>query len=684
MKVDFTNMGILKFNEAGDSYFLRFRIINKKLYVYDSFTRRENCKYIEVIKINGIPISKMLEKGFTEPDFSNYEKMMEYGIDIYNRYNITFKKLNPHFFDIYGNKNLKKIFFKTHDKNKVLDSKQFKKLKPTKGTDCLMADYAITSAKGILTMLYNMSKTEEDKALFLNVFNTFHSANETIIDVENYMDMVYLSTALLLNDSKFSYIPETVVELINRSHNSYKYPIYLVGDVEHSSQENNDSIITDGEVDTRKLLNMLRNQLAHSNYQMLSDNYIKVFNLGKKNRLNIEIAKKKVMYMLKKLCDFHAFDNIFPVIDCWLAHDYNPFTEVTLRKYLDDLKLYTPNKIKFKILEDEEQQLNLEDHQGLDVANFKNISKSAFTKDSITYAFNRTIKKHLTDDCKLEEEVLSNEIKNRIMQEIELLGKDYFYSLSKGTQLEVINKIIQKLYDRNQTYLRVAYDYIEKSSGFKNEALNSEASSYIDYLALIELSIISLLNSIFLYTSNQNEKAIDGTCFRFPDEMYQSYLDIRIKKLEKYSKTKIELSDQIKKLLNVISNYHISAEIANSLTTEIDNLNNKIIKLRGQIGALDTVLNKGYNADSYDIANKEIIRRIRDSLAHGRLTIESIDLNDIGGTILHIVDEYNNEIEFDGYVTLRDLLNSINKLDLITSLINDNNHFNNHSLSKKA
>lgn len=684
MKVDFTNMGILKFNEEGDSYFLRYRIINKKLFIYDSFTKRENCKYIEVIKINGVSVSKMLESGFAEPDFSNYDKMLEFGIDIFKSYNITFKKLNPHSFDVYGNRNLKKAFFKTHDKNEVLDNKKFKKLKPTKGTDSLMADYATTSVKGILTMLYNMSKNDKDKELFLNIFNTYHSVNETIVDIENYMDMIYLSTALLLNDSKFSYIPESVVELINRSHNSYEYPVYLVGDAEHSSIENNDSITTDDEVDTRKLLNMLRNQLAHSNYQMLSDNYIKVFNLGKKNRMNIEIAKKKVMFMLKKLCDFHSFDNIFPVIDCWLVHDYTPFTPLTLDKYLDQMKLYNPNKIEFKILDDLEKQLELEEHQGLDVANFKYVATSAFSKESIIFGFNKTIKKHLTDECFLEETKLTEETKERIKREINLLGEEYFYSLSKSTQIEIVNKIIQKIYYRNQTYLRVAYDYIDKSSVFKNEALNKEASSYIDYLALIELSIISLLNSIFLYTSNQNEKAIDGTCFRFPDVMYESYLETRIKKLERYSKEKIEKSDQIRRLLNVIPSKYLTNDTIDDLISDIDKLNNKLIKVCGQIGAIDTVLNKSYDADNYDKANKEIIRRIRDSLAHGRLTVESIDINDIGSSVLHIIDEYNGEIEYDGYVKLRDLLNAINKKELITSLINDNSHFNNHTLTKKA
>lgn len=682
MKIDFTNMGIIKFNDDRTSYFLRYKIINNKLYMYDEFNKIENRKYIEVKKINNVSVSKMLKDGFLESDFTNNDSMKKFGINIYESYNITFKRLNPHTYNIYRNKNIHKLFYKNHDKNKVLDSRKFMKLKPTKGTNSLMSDFAITSAKGILTMLYNMSKTDIDREFFLNIFNTYHSVNDTIIDVENNMDMIFLSTALLLNDSNFSYIPESVVELINNSHNSYQYPLYLIGDDEYTSYENNDSIMTDGELDNRKLFNMIRNQLAHSNYEVLSDERLRVFNKGKQNRMKIEIAKKKVIFMLNNLCEFHSFDNVFPVVEDFLLNDYIQFTELTLDHYLNEINIYYPNKISFKKLQDKERQLILETDQGLDVARFKLTARSAFDKNSIQISFQFNIKKHLTDDCYLVEDKLSEEVINRIKKEINLLGKEYFYSLSKSTQIEIVHKLLHKIYNPKETYLRVACDYIENSSIYNNEALNKNASSYIDYLTLIEISIISLLNSIFLYPSNQN--AIDGTCFRFPEHMYEDYLDSRIIKLQTISKTKADISEIIKRILIGIPKHNIDSSIIELLRNEIIKLNGKAKTISEQIELFDNMLCQSYDAKTYMDANNQIVKRIRDSLAHGRLTVESIDLNDIGATKLHIVDEYKGVIEFDSYVILRDLLNSINKKELVTSLVNDNTHFKNNTLIKKA
>ena len=76
----------------------------------------------------------------------------------------------------------------------------------------------------------------------------------------------------------------------------------------------------------------------------------------------------------------------------------------------------------------------------------------------------------------------------------------------------------------------------------------------------------------------------------------------------------------------------------------------------------------------------EILKNIRHCLAHGHLKIDNIDIYDLMNTKLQITDEFDGQIHFETTVTLGELIESANNLDLINSLLNENRNFLRHTI----
>ena len=120
-----------------------------------------------------------------------------------------------------------------------------------------------------------------------------------------------------------------------------------------------------------------------------------------------------------------------------------------------------------------------------------------------------------------------------------------------------------------------------------------------------------------------------------------------------------------------------------SMICEIDKLNNQAIKVQGQIGSADTILYGLYNEVAYEFVHTDIFNRIRDSLAHGKVRIRNLDIYDIGNADIYIEDEYLGITEFKGVIKLRDILKAISHEEVLRSMLNDNVHFNKHTLKKR-
>jgi hypothetical protein len=79
--------------------------------------------------------------------------------------------------------------------------------------------------------------------------------------------------------------------------------------------------------------------------------------------------------------------------------------------------------------------------------------------------------------------------------------------------------------------------------------------------------------------------------------------------------------------------------------------------------------------------NIDILNKMRDSLAHGRVEVSHINISDIGSTKLRFLDIFEGMTEMDVTITLKELLETLSDKLLLTSYFNNNQHFSNHTLT---
>ena len=679
MELYLTESGIMRFNEDKTRQFIKFSIMNNRLYAYNIFEKYENRRYIEIKKINGIKVKTLLEKGLREQDFFNPALMRHYGIDIVKKFEVTFKQIETTKYDLYRSKLPKHIFYKPHKKSNILNISTSTLFASSKDSNNKMLDYASTSFKCMINMLYNMSKSESDKEILGELIDTLQSVNRNFTNTSGNQDMIYLSTLLLLEEKNYEYIPEYISERILALPLNIREKIIFLDE----NYECNSSILTDGEPDPRKIIRMLRNSIAHSNYEMIDANTIRVFNERKNNYdFNILIGKKTLLYILRELHDFNNLEDVLPVIRKSYT-DNQRLTIKTLIDYLLDIDVYTVNKIEiknFNYKERYDEEINV---LSRNVSSFKQISSWTTSPETIEETYERYIAPILSPDCELQKRKLTSKDIRYILNEIDQHDKENFFSLSKSTQVQVIDTIIKKRFNKLGTYHNLVIDNIVINNGFNNESLNINSHSYINYKAQLELTILSLLNSIFLYSFNGNKSGLELADVFFPRYVYETYLANRVNRLKKISEDKVKFHDEYIAILKVVETFDLEEDYINEPIKQIDKLNNQAIKVQGQIGSADTILYGLYNEVAYEFVHTDIFNRIRDSLAHGKVKIRNLDIYDIGNADIYIEDEYLGITEFKGVIKLRDILKAISHEEVLRSMLNDNVHFNKHTLKKR-
>lgn len=681
MELYFTDNGLMRFNDDKTRHFIRFYIKNNHLYAYDAFQREENRRFVEIKKINGVKVKSLLEKGFKERDFFNAAMMRTNDIDITRSYQINIKQLENIKYDLYSKELPKLLFHKTHKKSKVLEGSTTILFSTSNQTNNRMLDYASTSFKFTLNMLYNMSKSESDKIILGELIDVVKSVNNTFTNLSGNQDMIYLSTLLLLEEKNYNTIPDYIAERVFELPFSVPEKIMFLDDIDE--YDCNDSILSQGKPDPRKLIRMVRNAIAHSNYEVVSEDKIRVFN-EKKNRLdlNIMIGKKTLLYILKELHQYNQLDDVFPTIQKPQITGIR-FTMKSLIDYLLQLDIYKISKIEIKDFQGEENKYDAE----IDVVNknaqvYKQMVGWPLYTNTVERAFDLCLRPILTPDCKLIKSKLTEKDIEYILNEIDQHDKENFFSLSKSTQVQIIDMIIKKRYNRLSTYHNLVLDNIIINSRFNNESLNIDSHSYINYKSQIELTIISLLNSIFLYSFNQNKSGLNVTNVYFPRYVYETYLYNRVNRLNKLSEDKVMYRDDYTAILKTIEHFDLPEEIINEPIKQIEKLNNQAVKVKGQIGSVDQILYGLYSEQAYDFVNTDLFNRIRDALAHGKVYVRKLDIYDIGNAEIVIEDEYQGIMEFKGVIRFKDILKAISQEEVLKSMLNDNIHFNKHLLTK--
>lgn len=644
---------------------LKFKIIDGHLYAYNMYAAVENRKMLEVLKINNIEISKIIDR-IKEEDLYNVEVLKKYGIDTEKKFILSMIDENSVIeFNVFDLESQDKVFYKEHDINENIANEEIQIENIGNSSQNLMLDYASTNFKALLKILKANCLSQTDKNSISEVLTAMESTNDNYGNASNNLDMLFLSSQLLLMmEDKIDYLPDNIIYTISKSGQ-----IQFKFDGENL-EDNNSAILTNGEIDYVKVVNMMRNAIAHSNYKVLDNGLIEFYDEGKKGKMKMHftIAKNDIKLLFSQLYNYKYLEGTFPYLYAnKLIVTPNPLNYDELVDYLNQLVLYDITSYEHTRYREEDLGMNL--------YYFNNLTYA----EEIETLFNWYIKKHLSNNCQLSKQKLNNQDIKYVLESIKEMGEEYFFKLGSTSQIEVVEKLIKFKY--NKKYELISnIDAIVEASYNSNESLTARSFDYINLKSNLELTITVMLNTLFMFCYNQNNSTIDAGDIRFPETVYKQYMDSRIKEFYDVSKEAADYQNIYISLLKATPSHLIKVEDLESVEKKITKTKNVLVKCKNEINLSGVILEESATRENYDQINKEILHRFRDCLAHGRLKIENIDINNVGNTKLSFYDTYMGQDKFKATISLEELLKTINQVEFLKTMFNNNANFTKHSL----
>ena len=653
---------------------LKYLKENGMLYAYSFLLAKENQKKINIIAINGKKISNKLND-VSETLFYNEDLMIdELGIDTTDKYELTYLEDGQEItIDLLDDNYDFSDFYKTHNINENLDFEPIE-VEESTSTDNVMLEYACTNVKSLLLILTKMLRSKKDKDFLNNILVNINDINDNYNNINNNLDMLFLSTQVLLLEEKVDY-SDKLEELLKQQRE-------LIDFRSNNLQDNNNAILTNNQLDYKKLVKMIRNSIAHSNYKVLEDGTIEFYNDGK-NKLNIRIPKDVLQDAFSKALSYYYLEGAFPVIYEGIFNpDNSPFNKNTINDYLSNIEVFNLSNYKIKRFATPEEQQAKDGEMELLLHEINTISnKNLYNKYMDKEEFRQKVNSLIENNLEIEEEPvftkLTQEDIDYIFNNIQELGDNYFYSLSQSSQIQVINNLIYQRYSKDYYLLKNIHEIIN-TNHYSNDNLIDKASNYINYKVKIELLIITLLNNLLLFCYNQNKANINVDNISFPMEVYNDYLESKVNLFYDTTREANDYQATYNAMLKGAALHIFEDKDFKDIEESLSIVTNRLIKLKGEIRRVDNIINGNIEEDDLRKVNIEILNRIRDCLAHGRLKIDLGRTNNMLSTKLEIKDEYKGKTKFKTNITVLKLLDTINEPEFLYSILNENRNFQNH------
>ena len=223
---------------------LKFQIVDNHLYAFNMYEAVENRKTLEVLKINNVEISKIIEH-ISENDLYDTEELKKYGIDTEKEFILNMIDGDYTIdFDILDLESNDKIFYKKHDINENIVNEEIQIEDIGSTSSNLMLDYASTNFKALLKIVKSKCLSTNDKNIISEILDTMELTNDNYSNASNNLDMLFLSSQLLLTiEDKIDYLPNNIINFICRP---WKIQFNLDG---ANLEDNNSAILTNGEID---------------------------------------------------------------------------------------------------------------------------------------------------------------------------------------------------------------------------------------------------------------------------------------------------------------------------------------------------------------------------------------------------------------------------------------------------
>ena len=723
-------------NRGDENYFsiLKFKIIDGKLYAYDLITSRENRKYVEIKQINNIDVNELItllkNDGYTDEEaevlIQHKEVLQAYGIDS-KSYNITLLNNNDLINMQLDDPNIRldfSVFFKEHSKSNLLDKTNFNLNIESSDNNI---SYGYDSNLKLLSLMHGLCKSKKDLSLFESIYKKNVELLGNGGNTDTNIDWMFMSSFFLLNQEEKNTLPDYLyldlarkLKLVNprgamcifmdENNEETSY----ANDVNRTNYGCNDYIITDGNLDCKMLFHAIRNALAHSSYEVIDKNYIRIYGYNDENVMNcnFKIQKNMIIEFINKLSNYNAFGNIFPI--CTLEnpnYDNAPIqTKEDLKSYLESIIVSDITDVKYHDLDTlkklqmyasylaqkENTDINENvDYKMLEMFEYDYERKIYYLKMQLQNPMTRKAK--IIDsvaksqlkffmDYKLEEQKLSELQISKIIDHIGQIS-DTFYNHSAVNQHEIITELIRNELNPSRNISMIIEDIVRtssKSDGAIMDMLNDTSTKYIDYDKVIKATVISYLNNILLY--NYNEKKVDLSGLDF------SGLKIDVDFEDLISKKNKRIVDLKRENRNIYKSNKNMKKRLGDIIIQLERVNdeNQKARLTEEKHRLETILSQddgfrqeknsiemtALQEDLEDLKNRRvdnsyILEHLRNSLAHGNIFFsDTINLNDIGALEITFIDYYPDTTDesFKGTIKFRELLTTLSDEKFINSL----------------
>ena len=678
--------------KPGLTLFLKFEFIDK-LYLMDKRLSVENQKKVLVKKIGNIKVEdaiKIIKDYFGKiatPQFISSililpNVLKELGI-IEDNYTIIIdnngKEEKISLTEISDNIN-GNMFYKKHEKNEILETLKTKKeIEPEYKTGNSKLDYASDSNIKLLKILCELSINDDDKLLFESLYDNFKNINKIKLNQDTNIDWMIISSYFLLNENKRINLPSTYGEYLKDYYTTF-----------------------DSSIDYNKIVTYVRNSFAHSSYEIINDNFIRLYSYNEEtNSYNYNIFVNKLI-ILKIIEDIELFGNLnthFPIIGTDFSKKvvFEPEgikNKKELTEYLKSRKIIDVKKYEFKDKFDcsyfkYDTRTFMDNTNGFDY----------YLSDKEEYEY---LKKHL--NIELEEYLMSDEDIEYILNEIDKIGPK-FYKHSFYNK----NQIITNIYRTKKLGLKVLNNEFLKIIRTENKldesligTLDSNPIEFYNLQNYLKILIISYLNNLLLYSYNEN-KNIDTSELQFETIMDFNKNILKDKKIKRIKQLENTINNIILEKENLIKNIKDKENLLlndsfleKAPISVIENTKNLLIELQIQLGNLDEkskeeevselrseleeIKQEIISIDSNEFnINEYILEHLRNSLAHGNIKFPNdIDINNISNTKIIFEDFYPNTTNktFEGEINLGDLVKQLSNKKYLQSIYFENSHFN--------
>lgn len=723
-------------NRGDENHFsiLKFKIIDGKLCVYDLITSRENRKYVEIKQINNIDVNELItllkNDGYTDEEvevlIQHKEVLQAYGIDS-KSYNITLLNDNNLLNMQLDNPNIRldfSIFFKEHSKSNLLDKSNFNLNIESSDTNI---SYGYDSNLKLLSLMHGLCKSQKDLSLFESIYKKNVELLGNGGNTDTNIDWMFMSSFFLLNQEEKNTLPDYLyldlarkLKLVNSRGAICSFmdenneEMSYANDVNRSNYGCNDYIFTDGNLDCKMLFHAIRNALAHSSYEVIDKDYIRIYGYNDKKVMNcnFKIQKNMIIEFINKLSNYNAFGNIFPI--CTLENPNYDNTSIqtkeALKSYLESIVISDITDVKYHDLDTlkklqmyafySAQKENTDINENV---NYKMLEMFEYDYERKIYYLKMKLQNPMTQKTKLIDSVIKSQLKyfmdykleekklseSQISKIIDHIGQiaDTFYNHSAVNQHEIITELIRNELNPSRNISMIIEDIIKtssKSDGAIMDMLNDTSTKYIDYDKVIKATVISYLNNILLY--NYNEKKVDLSGLDFSglkiDVDFDDLISKKNKRIDDLKRENRNIYKSNKNMKKRLEDITIQLERVTdenqkaSLTEEKQRLETILSQDNGSRQEENSIKMTALQEDLEDLKNRRvdnscILEHLRNSLAHGNIFFsDTINLNDIGDLEITFIDYYPDTIDesFKGTIKFRELLTTLSDEKFIINL----------------